>query len=99
MSIELKRRGCEVWYVKTQSGYEVDFMFRTPKGEEILMQVCSDISGDLTSAREIRAMKEALSEYPSVKSAIVLTLDAIPPKTEFPAGIQWKSSTEWLLEE
>ena len=99
VSIELKRRGCEVWYVKTQSGYEVDFMFRTPKGEEILMQVCSDISGDLTSAREIRAMKEALSEYPSVKSAIVLTLDAIPPKTEFPAGIQWKSSTEWLLEE
>ncbi len=97
--IELKRRGCHVWYVKTKTGYEVDFMVRTPKGEEILIQVCADISGELTYAREIRAMKEAMSEYPSVKSAILLTLDLIPPRSELPKGIQWKSSMEWLLEE
>jgi predicted AAA+ superfamily ATPase len=97
--IELKRRGCHVCYVKTQSGYEVDFLVKTPEGAEVLIQVCSDISGELTYSREIRAMKEAMAEYPSVKSAILLTLDAIPPRTEFPAGIQWKSSIEWLLEE
>lgn len=95
--IELKRRGCEVWYVKTQSGYEVDFMTRTAKGDETLIQVCSDISGDLTYYREIRAMEEALSEYPFVKSAMLLTLDAIPPRMEIPDRIQWKSSMEWFL--
>lgn len=65
---------------------------------EILIQACADISGELTYSREIRAMKEAMSEYPSVKSAILLTLDVIPPRTEFPKGIKWKSSLEWLLE-
>lgn len=40
---ELQRRRAEIAYVKTASGFEVDFLARYPDGTEELIQVCASI--------------------------------------------------------
>ena len=40
---ELQRRRAEIAYVKTASGFEVDFLVRYPDGTEEFIQVCASI--------------------------------------------------------
>jgi predicted AAA+ superfamily ATPase len=53
--VELKRRRHTVTYVRTSSGYEVDFLARSPEGAVHLIQVCADASDPDTATRELRA--------------------------------------------
>lgn len=94
--IELERRGCEIGYVRTREGYEVDFLARSPEGDWLLLQVCADLADAPTREREVRALLAALTDYPDA-SPLLISLDAVPPQPDLPAPLRWQSAADWLL--
>jgi predicted AAA+ superfamily ATPase len=93
--IELMRRKAEVYYLRTPSGYEVDFATLTPEGETQLIQVCTDLTDTATHAREVRALLEAAHIVPQA-SLHIITLETILP-TDVHEAIQYHNAAEWLL--
>ena len=94
--IELERRGCEVSYVRTSEGFEVDFLARSPEGRWSLLQVCTDLADPGTREREVRGLAAAAAEYPDA-APLLITLDAVPPQPALPAPLQWQAAAGWLL--
>lgn len=73
---ELERRKADLGYVKTEGGYEVDFLARYLAGGEELIQVCADLSSPETLERELRALAEAGKEHPrAIRRLLVLDHD------------------------
>ena len=64
--IELRRRSPELAYVRTRSGFEVDFV--TPSG---LVQACASLDEPATRDREVRALREAMSTFGHQQATIV----------------------------
>ena len=96
--IELERRGAEVGYVRTPTGYEVDFHARLPDGASWLLQVCATATDPDTFARETRTLVEAAAIYPDA-TPLLLTLDSLTPPTPLPAPLRWQAAAAWLLGE
>ena len=94
--LELERRGAEVGYVRTASGYEVDFHARFPGGPTALIQVCTDIADGGVYEREVRALLEARKEYPRA-AALLIVLEK-PPRIEIPKNVRVSLASSWLLE-
>jgi len=94
--LELERRGCEVDYVRTRAGYEVDFFARNPEGGSILIQVCTDVSDPATYEREVRALSAAAAEYREA-TPLLLTFDTLPPRSPLPRPLRWQPAIAWLL--
>ena len=77
--LELERRRCDVTYVRTPGGFEVDFLAREPDGAAHLIQVCADASAPETAARELRALEEAKAIHPHARTwLLTLTRDGAP---------------------
>lgn len=94
--LELERRRCDVAYVRTKEGREVDFLARRPDGGEELIQVCADATGEETRDRELRALAEAARTRPkAVARLLTATRDGIP--AELPAGVVAEPAYEWIL--
>ncbi len=93
--LELERRGAEVGYVRTASGYEVDFLARYAEGRQELIQVCADLDAAATRERETRALVEAAHEY----RGATLHLVSLAPETggKWPAQIAVHAAAAWLL--
>ena len=71
--LHLRRETQEVFYYRTRSGYEVDFC--TGKDNDLkLIQVCKDLSNEETRTREIRSLKEAMSEL-NTDHSLIITMD------------------------
>jgi uncharacterized protein len=66
---ELRRRGSEIAYARTASGLEVDFV--TPDG---LVQVCAELDHSATRERELRGLRELMSERGLREATIVTEL-------------------------
>ena len=96
--LELERRGCDVAYVRTQEGFEVDFIAHRAGQRPLLVQVSLETEGDDTWDRELRALVAAAPAHPEARPFLV-TLDAAPPARPLPAGITWAPAARWLLEE
>ena len=96
--LELERRGCQVAYVRTAEGFEVDFHVRTPEAETLLIQVCSQAAEAGTIEREVRALAGAAVEHPHAVP-LLLTFDAEPPGLPLPAPLRWQAGVAWLLGE
>ena len=94
--VELERRGCEVAYVRTREGFEVDFLAHFPEGDWLLLQVCADLTDAATREREVRALLSAMADYPDA-TPLLISLDAIPPQPDLPAPLRWQSAAAWLL--
>lgn len=94
--LELERRGCETDYVRTRAGYEVDFFARSPEGDAILIQVCTDVSDPATFEREVRALSAAAAEYREA-TPLLLTFDTLPPRSPLPKPLHWQPAIAWLL--
>jgi hypothetical protein len=94
--MELERRGAEVGYVRTSSGYEVDFHARFPDGPNALIQVCTDITDRRVCEREVRALIEARREYP--RAALWLIVLEKPLQVDVPEKIHLYRASTWLLE-
>ncbi len=94
--IELQRRHAMVTYVKTASGYEVDFLARDTTDRIDLIQVCADATDPVTAERELRALVEAGEAYPKArKRLLVLNRDGAPAESH--DGIIVQPAYEWML--
>ncbi len=93
--IELLRRKHEVFYLRTASGYEVDFATVCSDGEQHLYQVCADLSDPTTHAREARALLEAGAQFSS-QSLHIISLTTAPPPEAHPQ-VQYHNAAAWLL--
>lgn len=94
--VELERQRCEVAYVRTRQGHEVDFLARTPCGRTELIQVCADMSDPATAARELRALDAAAAEFPGARRLLLtLARDGLP--AEAPSGVEVRPAYEWML--
>ena len=96
--LELERRGCEVSYVRTADGFEVDFLAHRASAKSQLVQACLETEGDETWDRELRALDSARTAHPDAEAWLV-TLDAQPPQRPLPDGMRWAPAAQWLLEE
>ncbi len=96
--LELERRGCEIGYVRTSEGYEVDFHARDPDGHVWLIQVSAEIRDPTTWQREIRALASAAEAYPDA-TPLLLTADSQPPTEALAPRFVWQSAASWLLGE
>lgn len=95
---ELERCRAEVGYIKTRSGYEVDFHARFLDGKEELIQVCADLSSDETREREVRALAEAAREHPHAQKRLLLLEREQVVHLQLP-GVVVQTVYEWLLQE
>jgi predicted AAA+ superfamily ATPase len=94
--IELERRHCAVTYVRTNEGYEVDFLVRDAVGGMELIQVCADASDPATAQRELRALQATGAVHAGArKRLLTLTLDGAP--TEVPNDVVVQTAYEWML--
>ena len=93
---ELQRRGCDLGFWKTASGYEIDFAATSPDGQRALIQVCSSLDDAQTREREFRALQEAREEWPNAKG-LVLTLESRLPYPPVPPGTTVMPAWEWML--
>lgn len=92
---ECLRRGDTLAYVRTASGYEVDFLATRYDGAQTLIQVCVDISDAATFEREVRALQAAQLEFPAAQ-CLLITLEA--PTRDTPIeGIRTVLAADWLL--
>jgi predicted AAA+ superfamily ATPase len=73
--VDQRRRGTEVFYYRTRSGREVDFVWRGGDGRLTLVQVTFQApDGSETLAREMAALREAIAEQPGSR-AVLVTMD------------------------
>ena len=67
----LRRKFSDIFYYKTNSDYEVDFIIPRMRGKKDIIQVSYDLSDSDTRYREIRALEEAMKELGSKHSFLV----------------------------
>lgn len=94
--LELERRGFDVAYVRTAEGFEVDFLAHRAGEAPLLVQVCLESEGDETWDRELRALEAAVAIHPDAR-AVLVTLDAVPPRRPLPQGVSWAPAAHYLL--
>lgn len=70
----LRRNHQEVYYYKTDSGKEVDFLIFNANGKPVLYQVAFSLSNAETLQREIAALEEAMVKF-KLRTSIIVTLD------------------------
>ena len=63
-----------IYYYKTHSGKEVDFVTQSLNGQVELFQVCVELDNEKTKQREIAAIVEAANEL-NIKHARIITSD------------------------
>ncbi len=95
--LELERRGAEIAYVRTQDGFEVDFLAHYPGGRQELLQVCADLDSPATREREVRALMQAAREHPRAGLNVIV----LQPETagEMPRQVALHWAPAWLLAE
>jgi len=94
--VELRRRGLPVGYYLTQSGFEVDFAI-VAEGKPIeLLQVCAHLGDAKTKERELRALREAITET-GATSATVITLHEQGRLDIAGANVRIEPAWRWLL--
>ncbi len=70
--VELRRRYPQVYYYKTKTAKEVDFLILKDKKERLLIQVCESLANPDTKKREVSALLEAMKEL-KVKTGTIIT--------------------------
>jgi predicted AAA+ superfamily ATPase len=70
--IALRHQSSVVYYYKTKSSREVDFIVQTQDRKKILVQVCESLAQEKTKKREIKALNEAMDEL-GLNSSIIVT--------------------------
>ena len=95
---ELQRRQAEAAYVRTEGGFEVDFLASYRDGRSEMLQVCADPSTAEAREREIRALVDAAkgrSKLPA--TLLVLTQEQVIALAG--SGLHVMPAYEWMLAE
>lgn len=74
--IALRRRYPEIYYYKTKTGKEVDFIVPLRSGARMLVQVCESLKEPQTRKRETAALREGMAELGLKAGTIVTRNDA-----------------------
>ncbi len=93
--IELKRRGKEVFYWKSNEG-EVDFILKHGLKPTEAIQVCWNLEDEGTRKREIKALQSALKEF-NLDKGIVITEDTEVTEDTNGKKILFIPIWKWLL--
>ncbi|MCB9878356.1 MAG: ATP-binding protein [Planctomycetes bacterium] len=97
VACELLRRGCELAYVRTTSGHEVDFLATTRDGERHLVQVAARAFDPTTLDRELRSLDEAAVTYRDARQWLLLG-EPLPAGTALPKRVTPMPVWRWLLD-
>ena len=95
--LELERRGWRAEYLRTDEGFEIDFIATRPGDRPMLIQVAASTADPATLERELRGLTAGLSEHPRAHGFLV-TMDHFAPAAELPRRGQWMSASAWLLQ-
>ena len=68
----LRRITPDVYYLKTKSGVEVDFVAKREDCSRLLVQTCESLADPKTRKREVTSLTEAMAEL-GLKSALIVT--------------------------
>lgn len=93
--LELRRKGKEIFYYKTEDGLEVDFLIREGTQITLLVQVTETLKDPKTRAREYKALIQAMKEL-EVEKGLILTQEEESSDPEFPE-IEVVPIYHWLL--
>ncbi|GAB4224145.1 MAG: ATP-binding protein [Gammaproteobacteria bacterium] len=69
--VALRRQHSKIYYYKTRTGKEVDFIIQTDKRKRLLIQVSETLIDEQTRKREVDALTEAMHEIPNSSGIIV----------------------------
>ena len=94
--LELRRRNFEVYYWKSQKGYEVDFVLKEEQKITELIQVAWDVMDEATRIREERALWCAMEEL-KIDIGIILTEDYEISLEKNGNIIRYLPMWKWLL--
>jgi uncharacterized protein len=94
--LELRRRNFEVYYWKSQKGYEVDFVLKDGQRITELIQVAWDVKDEATRIREERALWAAM-EGLNVERGNILTEDYERSLEKNGNFIRYLPMWKWLL--
>jgi len=72
--IALRRVSAEIYYCKSNSGLEVDFIVLRPGQGKMLVQVCESLVESRTRKREVTALSEVMTGL-ALDAAIIVTLN------------------------
>lgn len=97
VACELQNRGSQLAYVRTDSGFEVDFLATHMDGSTALVQVAAEVRDPRTLERELRALADARAEFPEASALLLLGSD-VPSDLEIPVGVEVATIWRWLLE-
>lgn len=86
----------EIFYYKTQTGKEIDFIIQCENGELELIQVCFDITDSQTKTREVKAIVEAAEET-GLKKGIIITFDSAAKLNQGEIKIDIVPFWQWVL--
>jgi predicted AAA+ superfamily ATPase len=94
--VELKRRGEEVYFYKTQKDTEVDFLIKKGLKPAGLIQVTQHLENKETKDRETRALFTAMEEL-HLSEALILSEEGQGELREGSKTIQMMPIYQWLL--
>lgn len=96
--LALKQLDKEIYYYKTKSGKEVDFLIKESRNKIQLIQVAWNIEDEKTKQREIGRLFEAMTEQ-KVGEGLLLTYDTSGNISKSGKQIQIQPVYQWLLEQ
>ena len=67
----LRRATPDIFYYRSRTGREVDFVVRMPDGSRVLVQVCESLADPRTRRREVTALRDAMAELDLPSSVLV----------------------------
>ncbi|MDO8789815.1 MAG: ATP-binding protein [Sulfuritalea sp.] len=96
--LDLRRRGLDIAYFRSEQGYEVDFLARTGDGEVLAVQVAETVADPNTRQRELRAIEAAMAER-KISAAVMVTLDEEETIETTRGPVAVVPAWRWLLRE
>jgi predicted AAA+ superfamily ATPase len=79
----IRRKTADIFYYRTATGKEVDFIALIDRAKKQLIQVCETMVEDKTRKREISALFEAMSEQKSSESILVTRNESETIESEY----------------
>ena len=97
VEIELARRKAEIGYVKGIEDFEVDFHARFPAAEQVLIQVCAELTEKAVLERELRALEKCRQHHPRAQQ-LLLVLNRDQTLAAADKAVRVLPVYEWLLD-
>ena len=70
--VALRRQNTDIYYYKTRSNQEIDFLVQNQQRKHTLIQVCETLANPLTRQRETLSLENAMNEL-GLSEAMLVT--------------------------